>query len=203
MEDHRAARAVIAPLGGLLEIGAVTATGTWALPEVSIGAFLDARREELTHVLAGIHRLCGFGPVFTTVADELGYFHDHEVSAPSLLLWSGGVEDVRQDLHSPAAVRRMCRTGADLQLTELLDASVTAALVAGTDPATGARLLTGILSGVTALADGTGRCTPATAFRSWRVRCLTRVLDPRSGAPESGRAGFRAYERALDELLDP
>ncbi|CCK29706.1 hypothetical protein BN159_5327 [Streptomyces davaonensis JCM 4913] len=200
------ARSVIAPLGGLLEIGAVTATGTWTLSEVSLGAFLDDRRDEVDQVLADIHSLCAFGPVFLAVADELGYLRDHEVTSAFLLLWSGGVEGVPPDLselESPMAVRRMCRAGADLQLTELLDALVTAALPAQTDAKTGARLLTGILSGVTALADGTGRCTPATAFRTWRTRCLPRTLHPHSGTPESRRAGLRAYERALDALLDP
>ncbi|MDT9698635.1 hypothetical protein [Streptomyces sp. P17] len=203
MEEHVLARSVVVPLGGLLEIGAVTATGTWSLAEVSLGTFLAERRDEVHQVLAGIQGLCAFGPVFLGVADELGYLRDHEVTAPSLLLWSGGVEGVRPDPESPGAVRRMCRAGADLQLTEILDALVAAALVAGTDAGPGARLLTGILTLTTALTDGTGRCTPAIAFRTWRARCLPPVLRPDSGAPESGRAGFRAYERALDELLDP
>ncbi|WP_328871739.1 hypothetical protein OHT76_17345 [Streptomyces sp. NBC_00287] len=202
MEEHVLARSVIAPLGGLLEIGAVTATGTWRLADVSVGAFLDDRGPEVERVLDGIHRVCAFGPVFTAVADELGCFRDHEVTAAALLLWSGGVEGVRPDLESPQAVRRMCRAGADLQLTEFLHALITAALVAETDADCGARALTELLALTTALADGTGRCTPASAFRTWRTGRLTQVLRPGSGAPEWGRAGFRAYERALDGLLD-
>lgn len=195
------ARSVIAPLGGLLEIGAVTATGTWDLAGASLGAFLAEREGELTRVLAGVRGLCAFGPVFTTVADELGFFSDHEITAPSLLLWSGGVEGVRPGLEHPTAVRRTCRTGADLQLTELLHALVTAALVAGTGAVSGARELAGVLSLATGLADGTGHCTPATAFRAWRLRHLVPVLRPDSGAPESGKEGFRAYERAMDAVI--
>ncbi|MEV0175389.1 hypothetical protein AB0I00_30250 [Streptomyces sp. NPDC050803] len=201
--EHVVARSVIAPLGGLLEIGAVTATGTWRLPDASLGTFLSHHRSELDRLLAGIHEVCGFGPAFLEVADELGYLREHELTAIFLLLWSGGVEGVSPHLEEPAAVRRMCRTGADLQLAEFLDALIAAALVAGTEARSGARTISEILALAAALADGTGRCTPATAFRGWRVRCLVPHLRPDSGAPEQGKAGFRAYERALEELLDP
>ncbi|MGV9454939.1 hypothetical protein [Streptomyces sp. NPDC003635] len=179
----------------------MTATGTWAPGDASLGAFLAERDGELTRILAGIRGLCAFGPVFTAVVGELGYFRDHEITAPSLLLWSGGVEGVRPDLAHPTAVRRMCRTGADLRLTEFLQALITAALVAKTDTTPGARELADILTLATDLVDGTGHCTPATAFRAWRLRCLIPVLRPDSGAPESGKAGFRADERALDAVI--
>ncbi|MBC2907256.1 hypothetical protein [Streptomyces cupreus] len=119
----------------------------WGLADVSLGAFLDDRGDDVDRVLTGIHSLCAFGPVFMTVADELGYLRDHEVTAPFLLLWSGGG---RADRGSAGC---------------------------GNGRGTGARLLTEILTLTTALTD--------------------------SGAPEWGRAGFRAYERALDGLLDP
>ncbi len=156
MEEHILARSVIAPLGGLLEMGAADS------------------------------------------ADELGYFRDHEITAPSLLLWSGLVEGVRPDLESPAAVRRMCRAGGDLQLTELLHALITAALVAETDAGPGARLLTEILTLTTALTDGTGRCTPAGAFRTWRTRCLPPRPAPRlrrARGRKGGIPGVRAGPR--------
>ncbi|MES5823641.1 hypothetical protein [Streptomyces sp. RG80] len=78
--EHVLARSVIAPLGGLLEVGAVTATGTWSLSDASVGAYVERRRSEVDRLLAGIHTVGGFGPVFMAVLDELGYLRDHEVA---------------------------------------------------------------------------------------------------------------------------
>jgi hypothetical protein len=212
--EHVLARSVIAPLGGLTEVGAVTATGTWSLRDVSVGAFVAARRGEVDRLVSGIRTVGGFGAVFGAVLEELGYLRDHEVTAAALLLWSGGVEDVSADLaelESPVAVRRMCRMAADLQLVELLDALLTAAIAAGvgagpgarTDTGTGAPEVAEVLRLAVDLADGSGRCTPAGVFRAWRVARLPALLRPGSDAPGYGKAGFRGYERGLAGLLDP
>jgi len=199
------ARSVIAPLGGLLEVGAVTATGTWRLSDVSVGVYVTAHQSEVDRLLSGIQRVGAFGEVFLTVLDELGYLRDHEVTGPALLLWSGGVEalpvDVA-DLEEPATVRRMCRMAADLQLTEFLDALITAALAAGVEAEAGARGVAEVLGLAVGLADGSGRCSPVSAFRMWRVARLPSRLRPGADAPEWGKAGFRGYERGLAELLD-
>ncbi|MFI6371737.1 hypothetical protein [Streptomyces sp. NPDC050546] len=45
------ARAVFAALGGVVEIGAVRAAGTRLLPDVSVGAFLEPRQDDLRRLL--------------------------------------------------------------------------------------------------------------------------------------------------------
>ncbi|MFJ3303573.1 hypothetical protein ACIPSA_10660 [Streptomyces sp. NPDC086549] len=67
----------------------------------------------------------------------------------------------------------------------------------------GAPRIADILGTASHLADPTGRSAPALVFRMWRVAHLPPVLRPDSDAPETGRAGFRAYDEALEELLAP
>ncbi|MGC4975804.1 hypothetical protein ACLQ2D_23215 [Streptomyces sp. DT199] len=159
------------------------------------------------------------------IADELGYFADHEVPAASLLLWSEGITGVPQPperLEEPALVRRMCRIGSDLQLTRLLQALVTAALAAGTEPGEGAAGIAEILrvacglaepgragvtsadpgrAGVTSADPGRAGITPADVHRMWRVAHLPAILRPASDAPHWGKAGYRAYDAELERLL--
>jgi hypothetical protein len=199
------AREIFAPLGGIVEMGAVRATGTWSLPDVSVGDFLTRRQNEVDRLLNGIRTVCGFSDVAMAINDELGWFRDYEVSAPFLLLWAGAVEGVperQEDLEEPSTVRRMCHMGADLQLTRFLHALISGALTAGTEARQGAEEVAEILGIAVDLADGTGRGTPTSVFRTWRVAFLPGILRPDSSAPERGRAGFRAYARALEELLD-
>ncbi|WP_405925304.1 hypothetical protein [Streptomyces sp. NBC_00035] len=162
----------------------------------------------MDRLLNGIRAVCGFSDASMAILDELGRFRDHEVLAPFLLLWSGGVEGVLErreeleELEEPQTVRRMCHMGADLQLTQFLQALINGALAAGTEARQGAGAVAEILGIAVDLADGTGRTTPTGVFRTWRVACLPSILRPESSAPESGRAGFRAYARGLEELLD-
>lgn len=197
------AREVFGPLGGVVEIGAVNSTGTWDLADVSVGGFLARKRDEMSCLMAGIRSVCRFGDAEMAMADEVGWFRDYEVSAAHLLLWSGGLTGVPEPLEKmdePAQVRRMCRMGADIQLTDLLQALITGAVAAGTEPHQGAPRIADILGIASNLADPTGRSTPALVFRMWRVAHLSPILRADSDAPVSGRAGFRAYDEALEEL---
>lgn len=202
--EARLARAVFGPLGGVVEVGAVNATGTWELADVSVGDFLERRQDDVERLLDGVRSVCGFSDAAMAIVDELGRFRDHEVPAAFLLLWSAGVTGVPQSLErleEPSVVRRMCRMGADLQLTYLLQALITAAVAAGTEPRQGAAGIAELLTTATDLADGTGGIAPADIFRMWRVAHLPGVLRPESDAPESGKAGFRAYDEMLEELF--
>ncbi|MER7483006.1 hypothetical protein ABTX60_36125 [Streptomyces sp. NPDC126510] len=199
------ARAVFAALGGVVEIGAVRAAGTWLLPDVSVGAFLEPRQEDLGRLMEGVRVVGRFSGEVMAVADELGYFADHEVPAASLLLWSEGIAGLPEPverLEEPELVRRMCRIGADLQLTRLLQALVTAALAAGTEPGDGAAGIAGILPVACGLAEpGRAGITPADVHRVWRVAHLPGILSPASGAPEWGKAGYRAYDAELERVV--
>ncbi|MGC0330211.1 hypothetical protein RKD23_003201 [Streptomyces sp. SAI-170] len=198
------ARAVFAPLGGVLEVGAVNATGTWRLADVSLRDFLSRRQGDMELLLMDIRSVCRFGDDAMAVVDELGWFRDHEVSAAHLLLWSAGVTGVPQPLsrlEEPPTVRRMCRMAADLQLTAFLQALVTAAIAAGTPAHRGAPTVADVLATACGLADPSGGGSPDLVLRMWRVAHLSGILSPASDAPESGKAGFRAYDRTLDELI--
>lgn len=200
------ARSVFAPLGGVVEIGAVNGTGTWKLSDVSVGDFVVRRRRELRCLMGGIQEACRFGAPVMAIADELGYLREHEVSVPSLLLWSAGLTGVPEsleDLAEPRVVRRMCRMGADLQLARFLQALITAAICAEVEERAGAAHIAEILGIASDLADSSGRNSPETAFRMWRVAHLPAILRPDSDAPQSGRAAFRAYDFELEKVLAP
>ncbi|WP_143674388.1 MULTISPECIES: hypothetical protein [Streptomyces] len=199
------ARSVFGPLGGVIEVGAVNATGTWEIADVSVGRFLASRQHDVERLLGGIREVCKFSNAAMAIVDELGRFRDHEVPAAFLLLWSGGIEAVPQnlaELEEPLRVRRMCRMAADLQLTHFLQALITAAIAAGTEAGQGAADVAEILGTAADLADESGRTAPPEVFRLWRVAYLPGILRPESDAPESGKAGFRAYDQALEQLLD-
>jgi hypothetical protein len=199
------ARAVFAALGGIVEIGTVRSTGTWLLPDVSVGAFLEPRQEDLGRLMEGVRVVGRFSGEVMAIADALGYFRDHEVPAASLLLWSEGITGVPEPperLEEPELVRRMCHIGADLQLTRLLQALVTAALAAGTESGEGAVGIAEILRVACGLAEpGRARITPAEVHRMWRVAHLPAILRPASDAPDWGKAGYRAYGAELERVL--
>jgi hypothetical protein len=127
------------------------------------------------------------------------------VPAASLLLWSEGIAGLPEPLErleEPALVRRMCRIGADLQLTRLLQALVTAALAAGTESGEGAVGIAEILRAACGLVEpGRARTTPAEVQRMWRVAHLPAILRPASDAPDWGKAGYRAYDAELERVL--
>ncbi|MFF6875500.1 hypothetical protein ACFY9S_09330 [Streptomyces sp. NPDC012474] len=202
---ERMARGVFAALGGIVEIGAVRSNGTWLLPDVSVGAFLGPRQEDLGRLMEGVRVVGRFSGEVMAIADALGYFQDHEVHAASLLLWSEGIAGLPgpvERLEEPALVRRMCRIGADLQLTRLLQALVTAALAAGTEPGEGAAGIAEILRVACGLVEpGRALIIPAEVHRMWRVAHLPAILRPASDAPEWGKTGYRAYDAELERVL--
>src|SRR5262249_39354868 len=137
----RFVREVFAPFGCVVGVGAVNATGTWSLADVSVGAFLVSRREDVDRVFAGICSVCGFGEGALAVADEMPSFRDYTVSSADLLLWSRGITGVPDPvagLEEPPTVRRMCRMAADVQLTDFLTELLGVAITAGTEAREGA-----------------------------------------------------------------
>jgi len=199
------ARAIFGPLGGIVEIGAVAATGTWSVADASVGDLVRTRQDEVGQLMAAIRGIGGFSEPAMSIADELGYLREHEVTAPSLLLWSGCIEEIPprfEELEQPSSVRRMCRMGADLQLSEFLQALVTAAVSGGTDAQHGADRVAEALALAVTLTGEAGRGGTTATFRTWRVTRLPGILRPDSDAPEQGRRGFRAYAHALEGLLD-
>ncbi|MFI0965192.1 hypothetical protein ACH4S8_27925 [Streptomyces sp. NPDC021080] len=184
-------------------------TGTWDPADASVGDFLAPRGEDIARIMAAVRTIGRFDDPVMALSDELGYLREHPVTVEFLLLWSAGItwdpesaENLAY-LADPRVVRRMCRMGADLQLANLLDASVTAGIAAGVDAEEGGGLAAGIISVACELVGDTGRSTPEGVFRTWRVARLPDTLRPDSGAPESGKAGYRAYDAELERLLAP
>ncbi|MFI1397562.1 hypothetical protein [Streptomyces sp. NPDC020681] len=85
-------REIFGPLGGIVELGAVSVAGPKPLNDVSVGDFAANHRSELDHILVAIREIGDFHPSTMALVDELGWHRDHEVTAPSLLLWSGSIE---------------------------------------------------------------------------------------------------------------
>ncbi|MGW6058720.1 hypothetical protein [Streptomyces sp. NPDC055189] len=198
------ARSVFGPLGGIVEVGAVAATGTWDLADVSVREFVSERRGDVARLLEVVREVGDFGEAVMGIFDELGYLREHPVEAPSLLLWSSGYEDVWRPFDHPGAVRRMSRVGADLQLTRFLDAMVDAAIARGPAVARGAALIAEALQIAVELAgaavdDARGAFT---VLRMWRTSRLADLLLPDSPARPEARVLFREYGHALDALLD-
>lgn len=204
MSESVLGRAVFGPLGGIIEIGAVAATGTWSLADVSVGEFVSERRDDVTRLLETIRDIGDFTEPVMAIFDELGYARDHAVAAPSLLLWSSGYEEVSSRLEDPVAVRRMSRLGADLQLTRLLQALVDAAIARGPEVARGAELIAEVLRIATGLVVGASDGDAAArreVFRMWRVAFLADLLLPDSPARPEARTRYREYGHALEEML--
>ncbi|GAA3269282.1 MULTISPECIES: hypothetical protein [Streptomyces] len=80
------AREAFGPLGGVVEIGAVNATGTWRLADVSLGDFLDGHGAEVDVLLAGVRSACAFDSTTMSIAWDLGWLRPHDVTVASLLL---------------------------------------------------------------------------------------------------------------------
>lgn len=186
--------------------GAVNATGTWELAEVSMGEFLARRRDDVERLMDGIRSVCRFDDEAMAIADELGWFRDYEVAAAHLALYSGNLAadpEFLDRLGEPPVVRRMCRMAADLQLTEFLEALIGVAVRAEKETEAGqsAARIVDVLTTACDLADATGGTTPAQVFRMWRVARLPQILAPRSPTPAYLKAGFRLYDEALETLL--
>lgn len=184
--------------------GAVNATGTWELAEVSPGEFLARRRVDFERLMDGIRSVCRFDDAAMGIADEIGWFGDYEVDAAHLALYSGylaATPEFLDRLDQPPVVRRMCRMAADLQLTEFLGAVIGTAVQAETEAGQGAPRIVDVLAIACDLADATGGTAPAQVFRTWRVAQLPGILDPRSPTPAHLKAGFRVYDEALEALL--
>ncbi|WP_223190793.1 hypothetical protein [Streptomyces sp. TRM68416] len=109
------AREIFGPLGGILEIGAVSATGTWSVAEASVGDLVERHRADVDRLLDLIRETGRFSSESMAIGEQLGWLRDHQVTAPSLLLWSGNIQEISpriEELEEPRIVRRMCRMGA-------------------------------------------------------------------------------------------
>ncbi|MET8979198.1 hypothetical protein ABZX85_26655 [Streptomyces sp. NPDC004539] len=197
MSEETAARSVFGALGGIVEIGAVTAAGG-DLRSASVGEFARTHSATTDRLMQLVRETGDFGDAVMGIGEELCWRRDHEVTVPSLLLsagWNGGLEEDAE------SVRRLCEVGADLQLALFLDGLLESALTRTprpTDPGPIPEALE-IAVRLTGLAH---RVTPSGVFRTWRAGFLPAILRPDSSAPDWGREGYRTLTRALEDTLD-
>ncbi|WP_282703322.1 hypothetical protein [Streptomyces sp. CC219B] len=166
---------------------------------------MERHRADVDRLLDLIRETGRFSSESMAIGEQLGWLRDHQVTAPSLLLWSGNVQEISpriEELEEPRVVRRMCRMGADLQLTYFLQALVTAGVAQGQMTGADAERVVEALDICGRLSGQGDRSTAPLMFRVWRTSFLPGILRPDSTAPESGRAGFRALAHRLEDLLE-
>ncbi|MFK4224072.1 hypothetical protein [Streptomyces sp. NPDC019890] len=194
-------REIFGPLGGIVELGTVAASGPKSLPEISVGEFVTSHRDELDRILAAVRDIGGFHPETMAIVDELGWHRNHEITVPSLLLWSGCIEAFSPHLEEPAAVRRMVRMGTDLQLANLMHALVGAASSKGRAAEPNSELIIETMGSAAALLGLDHERAVRDIFRMWRVAFLPNILMPSSKSPEVTKSNFREYAHILERML--
>ncbi|MER5897283.1 hypothetical protein [Streptomyces sp. NPDC001876] len=196
------AREIFGPLGGIVEIGAVVDAGAGAaLARISVGDFTARNKPELTHILRTVQEVGRFRPSTMDLVDELGWHADHEITAASLLLWSGGIEEYSPRLGSPQAVRRMAGAGADLQLVHFSHALVGAAVALGKPAAASSEPIVETMRRAARLAGSDAPGAAWDVYRMWRASLLPAVLMPAAASPHSVRIGYRSFAHALEQRL--
>ncbi|MEV4997772.1 hypothetical protein [Streptomyces niveus] len=196
------AREIFGPLGGIVEIGAVVDAGeSAALAYVSVDEFAAKNHPELSHILRTVQTVGNFHSSTMTIVEELGWHADHEITAPSLLLWSGGIEEYSPDLDNPQSVQRMVNAGADLQLVHFTHAMVGAAVAAGQPVDASSELIVEAVRRAAGLVGAENAGAARVIYRMWRASLLPQVLMPASASPNSVKTGYRSFAHALESLL--
>ncbi|MFF3955110.1 hypothetical protein ACFYY1_18055 [Streptomyces sp. NPDC001890] len=202
-EDARVAlaREIFGPLGGIVEMGAVV-DFEFPIPldRVSVGSFVQRNCAVLDRILQVAQEVGGFSDSTMASVDELGWHRDHEVTAPSLLLWSGGIEEFSSNLENPWSVRRMVEAGCDLQLVRLLHAFVGAAVARGQFGTALSELIIEAIRAAAGLVGMRDSGVMRDTYRMWRVAHLPTVLMPGSGCPDEVRNGYRSFAHTIERL---
>ncbi|WP_405925306.1 hypothetical protein [Streptomyces sp. NBC_00035] len=195
---------VFAPLWGILELGAVTASGARALRDVSLADFVAAHRDELDRLLEVVRDVGDFSAETMAIFERQGGWNDNrEVTAEYLMMYSGCIEGYPPATDDPAVLRRMVHMGNDLQLATLMHALVGAATVRGPGlEAASALVVTAVRMAGSLLGVDRERVT-SDIFRMWRVKFLPDILRPDSPSREGSKEEFRKYAHALEGLINP
>ncbi|MFF8845628.1 hypothetical protein ACF08N_23400 [Streptomyces sp. NPDC015127] len=195
------AREVFGPLGGIVELGAVAAARQQPLRQVSVGDFVERHRSELDQILIAVREVGDFHDETMAIVDDLGWHREHEITAPSLLLWSACIDEFSPRLDEPSAVRRMVRVGSDLQLVNLMQALVGTASHRAHNVESTSELIIKVTGLAAALVGIDGERPVFDIFRMWRVAFLPQVLIPSSKSPEEIKRKFRRYAHVLEKML--
>jgi hypothetical protein len=195
------ARAIFGPLGGIVEIGAVAEAGRLPLRDVSVGGFVERHRGVLDQILTGVREIGDFHVETMAIVDELGWHREHEIQAPSLLLWSACIEEFSPRIDEPASVQRMVRFGSDLQLVNFMQALVGTASQRAHSMEAESDLVIRIVGLAASLVGMDRERAVLDIFRMWRVTFLPRILMPSSNSPEEVKRNFRKCAHLLESSL--
>lgn len=196
------AREIFGPLGGIVEIGAVADSDeNVPLNRVSVGNFSNRNQKDLHRILQIAQTVGGFHESTMALVDELGWHADHEVTAPSLLLWSGGIEKYSPNIENPRAVHRMLGAGGDLQLVGFMHALVGAAVARSQPAESTSELIIEAVRRACAVAGIYESGADRTTYRMWRVAHLPAVLMPSSRSSEAVKNGYRSFAHAIERIV--
>ncbi|MFD4770675.1 hypothetical protein [Streptomyces niveus] len=155
----------------------------------------------MSQILRTAQTVGNFHSSTMTLVEELGWHADHEITAPSLLLWSGGIEEYSSDLDNPQSVQRMVSAGADLQLMHFTHAMAGAAVAAGQPVDASSELIVEAVRRAAGLVGAENAGAVRDCYRMWRASLLPQVLTPVSASPESVKTGYRSFAHALESML--
>ncbi|MFI6487665.1 hypothetical protein [Streptomyces sp. NPDC050564] len=193
-----------APLWGILELGAVTASGARSLQDVSLPDFVAAHRDEVDRLIEVVRDIGDFSAETLAIFERQGGWSDgREVTAEYLMMYSGFIEGYPPDIDDPGVVRRMVHMGNDLQLATFMHALVGAATARGPGLDAAPALVVAAVRMAGSLLGVDGERVVSDTFRMWRVKFLPDILRPGSPSHEGGKANVRKYAHALEGLIDP
>ncbi|MET9768639.1 hypothetical protein [Streptomyces sp. NPDC006415] len=196
-------REIFGPLGGIVELGAVVEAGpSRSLESVSVADFVARHQEGLNRITFDIQKIGNFASTIMAIIDELGWNQDHKITAPSLLLWSGGIEELSAQLESADSVQRMLRAGSDLQMARLLHALVGAAVFRNEIVEAPAPKIARIMRNAATLLGIDPNDASLLAFRMWRTAFLPAILMPSTLAPAATQKAYREFAHELEDLLN-
>ncbi|WP_433126612.1 hypothetical protein ACQPWW_27905 [Micromonospora sp. CA-240977] len=198
---------IFAPLWGLLQLGAAREwDGTSAFRPVFL-AFVTARRDGLARLLTRIQAVGALADPTMVIFEEQGGWSDDDPEfvpdqlGASLLMYSGFVAEYPLDFADADTVRRVINAGTDLQLVNLLQGLVGAALVRGPEVRSAAPLVVESMRIVAeVIAADTGPLL-AKVVSSWRIAHLPPALRPDSNMSEARRARLRALALQVEADL--
>ncbi|MCX4692679.1 hypothetical protein [Streptomyces sp. NBC_01408] len=167
-----------------------------------MSAFIGRHRNDLDQILSAVQCIGGFTAEIMAIFDTLGWSEEHEITSASLLMWSGGIDAYSADLERPSTMRRMLRTGADLQLTQFMHALVGIATERASSVESASQAIITATSAAAQLAGHRNENTLLMIFRMWRVRFLPGLLTPSAVAPAANKEKLREYAHTLERMID-
>ncbi|WP_299538384.1 hypothetical protein [uncultured Streptomyces sp.] len=196
------ARGIFGPLGGIVEIGAVAASlESVPLERVSVKNFIIRNQNDVRRILHLVQAIGTFHESTMALVDELGWHSDHKVTAPSLLLWSGGIDEYSPNMGIPQDIRRMLSAGGDLQLVAFMHALIGAAVAGGQPAESTSHLILEAIQRACTVAGIHESGSDRTTYRMWRVAHLPAILMPHARSSEAVKTGYRSFAHAIERMV--